>query len=130
LSQAPEHRHEIANLERSPGELSFDARIGTDSRRIWFRTETPTLPAAEAALAACLMPAMGLGGSLWLDEPITPRVLRSQQEFQAVQRAWSMEWSLTDRSSSRDSTCDRRGPGQLRHLFQAPPRLRHGLRRK
>jgi Glycosyl transferase family 2 len=97
LSQATEHRHEIADLERSPGELSFEARIGPTPRRIWFRTETKTLPAAEAALAACLMPAMRLGGSLHLAEPISPRVLRSQREFQAIQRAWSPDWSFDDR---------------------------------
>ncbi len=97
LSQATEHQHEIADLERSLGELSFEARIGATPRRIWFRTETLTLPAVEAALAACLMPAMRLGGSLRLEEPISPRVLRSQREFQAIQRAWSPDWSFDDR---------------------------------
>jgi glycosyltransferase involved in cell wall biosynthesis len=97
LSQATEHQHEIADLERSFGELSFEARIGPTARRIWFRTETKTLPAAEAALAACLMPAMRLGGSLGLAEPISPRVLRSQPEFQAIQRTWSPDWSFDDR---------------------------------
>ncbi|HVX34054.1 MAG TPA: glycosyltransferase family A protein [Solirubrobacterales bacterium] len=85
------------DLERSPGHLSFEARIGATPRRIWFRTETPTLPAAEAALAACLMPAMRLGGSLSVGEPISPRVLRCQREFQAIQRAWSLDWPFVDR---------------------------------
>jgi glycosyltransferase involved in cell wall biosynthesis len=96
-SQATAHRHEIVDLARSPGELSFEARIGPEPRRIWFRTETSTLPAAEAALAACLMPAMRLGGSLRLEEPISPRVSRYLPEFQAIQRAWSKEWSFNDR---------------------------------
>lgn len=97
MSQGIEHRHEIADLQRAPGELSFEARIGPVRQRIWFRTETPTIPAAEAALAACLMPAMRFGGSLHLAEPISPRVLRSQRDFQAIQRAWAPGWAFEDR---------------------------------
>ncbi len=96
MSPATEHRHEITNLKRAPGEISFEARIASETRRVWFRTETQTLPAAEVALAACLMPAMRLGGTLRLEEPISPRVLRSVREFQAIQRAWSTGWDFID----------------------------------
>ena len=86
----------IAGLERAPGELSFEARIGPEPRQVWFRTETVTLPASEAALAACLLPAMRLGDSLELEEPLDPRLLRSQREFQAIQRARSTGWGFGD----------------------------------
>ena len=49
----------IADLHRAPGELAFEARIGPDPRRIWFRSPGAAfVPSADAALAACLMPAM------------------------------------------------------------------------
>lgn len=89
---APGTHHEIANLQLSPGELSFDARVGGEEKRIWFRSETEVEPGVEAALAACLMPAMRPGGTLAMGEPISPRVLRTQREFQAIQAAWSREW--------------------------------------
>jgi hypothetical protein len=89
--------HEIANLRLGPGELSFDARIGGYEKRVWFRSETAIEPYPEAALATCLMPAMGSGGgTLRMEEPISPRVLRTQREFQAVQRAWSLAWPFGD----------------------------------
>jgi hypothetical protein len=89
--------HEIANLRLGPGELSFDARIGGEEKRVWFRSETAVDPYPEAALATCLMPAMGSGGgTLRMESPISPRVLRTQREFQAIQRAWSLAWPFGD----------------------------------
>jgi Polysaccharide pyruvyl transferase len=89
--------HEISNLHLGPGELSFDARIGDEEKRVWFRSETAADPYPEAALATCLMPAMGSGGgTLRMDAPISPRVLRTQREFQAIQRAWSLAWPFGD----------------------------------
>jgi hypothetical protein len=89
-------RHEIANLERGPGELCFEARIGGRSQQVWLRTASPVTPTADAALAACLMPAMRSGGTLVLSDPVSPRVLRTQREFQAIQRAWSLDWAFGD----------------------------------
>jgi Polysaccharide pyruvyl transferase len=88
--------HEITNLRTGPGELSFEARIEGQTRRIWFRSETEVEPYPEAALAASLMPAMRSGGTLTMTEPISPRVLRMQREFQGIQQAWSREWSFGD----------------------------------
>jgi polysaccharide pyruvyl transferase len=89
--------HEIANLQIGPGELAFDARVGDHERRIWFRSGTAVDPYPEAALAASLMPAMGSGGgTLRMDAPISPRLLRTQREFQAIQRAWSLDWPFGD----------------------------------
>lgn len=51
-----------------------------------------TATGADPVLAACLMPAMSSGGVLTLPEPVSPRLLRTQREYQAVQRAWSLEW--------------------------------------
>jgi glycosyltransferase involved in cell wall biosynthesis len=90
------HDHAITDLRAAPGELSFTARIGDHEQRVWFRTDAPITPNADAALAACLMPAMITGGRLSIDEPISPRLLRGQWEFQAVQRAWSRAWVFGD----------------------------------
>jgi hypothetical protein len=88
---------EVADLTRSAGELSFEARIaGAEPKRIWFRSETKVEPSADAALAACLMPAMRNGGSLTMSDPLSPRMLRNQREFQAIQRAWSFDWPFGD----------------------------------
>jgi glycosyltransferase involved in cell wall biosynthesis len=90
----PSGHHEVANLRSAPGELSFTARIGDRAQEVWMRTETDVVPNPEAALAACLMPAMRYGGRLEMSEPVSPRVLRSQREFQAVQAAWSLDWTF------------------------------------
>ena len=89
-------RQEIVDLRLAPGELSFEARIGGASRRIWFRGDIPAAAAADAALAACLMPAMRHGGTLTMAEPVSPRLLRGAREFEAVQRAWSRGWKIGD----------------------------------
>jgi polysaccharide pyruvyl transferase WcaK-like protein len=88
--------HQIADLRRSPGELSFQARIGGETRTVWFRTDSAITPPADAALAACLMPAMRDGGTLTMTEPVSPRVMRNQREFQAIQAAWSRDWEFGD----------------------------------
>lgn len=84
--------HEITGVRREPGELSFEARVGDLRERVWLRTETPVEPNADAALAACLMPAMRHGGSLTMSEPVSPRLLRNQRQYQSFQRAWSRRW--------------------------------------
>lgn len=87
-------RQRIADLRREPGELSFEARLhGVEPQRVWFRSETEVVPDAEAALAACLMPAMRHGGTLEIEEPLSPRVLANQRDFQAIQKGWSYGWN-------------------------------------
>ncbi|HYG96117.1 MAG TPA: hypothetical protein VD741_03325 [Solirubrobacterales bacterium] len=89
----PTPRHEIADLTRKPGELSFEARIaGLEPKRIWIRTESEVEPSADPALPLCLLPAMRSGGPLTMDERVSPRMLRNQAEFQAIQRSWSFGW--------------------------------------
>ncbi|HYH53495.1 MAG TPA: polysaccharide pyruvyl transferase family protein [Solirubrobacterales bacterium] len=90
-------RHEIANLTGGSGELSFEARLsGREPQRLWIRTSSDVEPSADAALALCLLPAMRAGGALTMDEPVSPRMLRNQREFQAIQRAWSFDWNFGD----------------------------------
>jgi glycosyl transferase family 2 len=89
-------QHEIANLRRTPGELCFEARVGGRAQEIRFRTDSPLTPTADAALPACLIPAMSCGGTLRLEEPVSPRMLRTQREFQAIQSAWSHDWEFGD----------------------------------
>jgi glycosyltransferase involved in cell wall biosynthesis len=92
----PGPHHQVAKLDAAPGELSFEARIGGRAQQVWMRSETRVTPPPEAALATCLMPAMREGGTLELTEPVSPRVLRTQREFQAIQSAWSLEWEFGD----------------------------------
>lgn len=90
-------RQEIANLNRDAGELTFEARLhGREPQQIWLRSDTEAIPYPEAALAATLMPAMRAGGRLTMSEPISPRVLRMQREFQGIQRSWSHRWVFDD----------------------------------
>ncbi|MDQ2632019.1 MAG: hypothetical protein M3Y75_13760 [Actinomycetota bacterium] len=87
--------HAILDLAGGGGELSFEARIaGAEPRRLWYRTTTELEPSADAALATCVMPAMRSGGGLTMSEPVSPRMLRNQREFQAIQRAWSFGWDF------------------------------------
>jgi hypothetical protein len=90
-------RHEVVELECAPGQLSFLARVGGREQRVFFSTDGgATATGADPALAACLMPAMRSGGTLALPGPVSPRLMRSQAEYQAVQRAWSFEWEFGD----------------------------------
>jgi hypothetical protein len=92
-------RHEIAALRARPGELCFQVRIGGGSaKEVFFRTETPVTPPADAALVACLIPAMRSGGTLTMNDPVSPRILRTQREYQAIQRTWSLDWDLGQES--------------------------------
>ncbi len=86
--------HAITELHSAPGELSFTAAIDGDAYDLWIRSETAVTPPADAALSACLLPAMRSGGSLTMNEPVSPRVLRTQREYQAIQAAWSLDWDL------------------------------------
>jgi glycosyltransferase involved in cell wall biosynthesis len=86
--------HAITDLQATLGELSFTARIGDREQRVWFRTDAPVTPNADAALTTCLVPAMRAGGRLTIDTPISPRLLRRQWELQGVQRAWSRTWEF------------------------------------
>lgn len=82
----------VRDLLTAPGELSFSVETGGERSRVSFQADTPVLPAAEAALAATLMPAMSRGGGLSLEAPISARILRNQREFQAIQSLWSSRW--------------------------------------
>ncbi len=93
---APGTRHEVANLRLAPGELAFEARVGGSVQEVWFRTDSGLTPSADAALPACLLPAMRAGGTLRLEGPASPRMLRTQREFQAIQRTWSRAWEFGD----------------------------------
>lgn len=84
---------EITNLTLTPGGLSFRARIAGGDQEVWLRGGDVT-PPADAALAMCLIPAMVAGGRLRLEGEVSPRVLRMQPEFQAIQAAWSRDWPV------------------------------------
>ncbi len=91
----PPH-HEITDIRCERGELSFEARVGGRSERVWIRADADFVPNADAVLSASLLPAMRVGGSLTIPAPISPRLLRTQPEFQAIQRAWSRDWEFGD----------------------------------
>jgi len=86
--------HEIAALSRVPGELSFEAHIDGEAERLWIRSRTAVMPPADPALAMCLMPAMRGGGVMTMSDRVSPRLLRTQRDFQAIQSAWSLDWDF------------------------------------
>jgi hypothetical protein len=108
---SPHFDHEITNLRTAPGELSFDARIGERTTTVWMRTESPLTPTADAALAVAAMPAMAYGGTLRMSDPVSPRMLRGQREFQAIQRSWSLDWPFTDPLQEVEVEAPVREPG-------------------
>ena len=113
MSTGPQQ--EIRDLAASSGELSFEARLhGREPQRIWFRSDTEVVPSADAALATCLMPAMRHGGTLEIDEPISPLVLRNQRDFQAIQKGWSYGWSYGEEPLDEvEVKAPSRSPGSL-----------------
>lgn len=88
--------HHLVDFVMGPGELSFEARIGDRSPRVWIRTESELEPTAEAALPMCTLPAMRFGGKLSMPESVSPRLLRGQREFLALQGAWSRGWEFNE----------------------------------
>jgi polysaccharide pyruvyl transferase WcaK-like protein len=110
---SPHFDHEITNLCIASGELSFDARIGGQTTHVWMRTDSPVTPNAEAALAVAAMPAMRHGGRLRMTDPVSPRMLRGQREFQAIQRAWSLDWPFTEPLQEVEVSAPTREPGPV-----------------
>lgn len=82
----------VRELRSSPGELTFQVEVAGVEWEIYFRTDAPVTPTADAALATCLMPAMRAGGTLSLADPLSARLVRTQQEYQAIQQLWSHDW--------------------------------------
>lgn len=89
----------LSDLVRSPGLLEFDAWIGPKRHRLWIKGQGgeagEVTPHADSALALGLMPAMCEGGTLRVEGDVSPKVLRMQREFQAIQQAWSLGWGTT-----------------------------------
>lgn len=89
----------LSDLVLSPGLLEFDAWIGPKPFRLWIKGHggeaAEVTPHADSALALGLIPAMREGGTLRVEGDISPKVLRTQREFQAIQEAWSHDspWS-------------------------------------
>ena len=86
--------NEVLDVRHESGALSFETRIGERRSTIWLRTDDERPTSDEAVLAASLMPAMRFGGTLQVPTPLSPRLLRDQREYQAIQRAWSLGWSF------------------------------------
>lgn len=86
----------VSDLVLSPGLLEFDAWIGPKPHRLWIKGQggeaAEVTPYADSALALGLMPAMREGGVLRVEGEVSPRVMRMQREFQAIQQAWSRSW--------------------------------------
>jgi hypothetical protein len=84
-------RHTVADVSHESGRLTFTARVGDREAEIWF-TADGGATSDMGVLPSCLVPAMALGGTLELPVAISPRVMRTQLEFQAILRAWSQGW--------------------------------------
>jgi hypothetical protein len=98
----------LSDLTLAPGLIEFDAQIGPDPRRLWIKGEggeaAEITPPADPALAMSLVPAMREGGTLRVEGDLSPKVLRMQREFQALQRAWASGWP--DEPSLREVTVE------------------------
>ena len=68
-----ETTHTVRDVRCAPGELSFDVEVCGIEQTIWFKTDAPVTPNADAVLATCLLPAQLWGGTLEIDAPISPR---------------------------------------------------------
>jgi hypothetical protein len=85
---------EIVGISRAPGELSFEAKLADGVHQVHIRCNSDVVPPADPALAATLLPAMRTGGELRVRAAVSPRLLRTQAEYQAIQRAWSLDWNM------------------------------------
>lgn len=85
---------EIVGISRGPGELSFEARLAHGAHHVHLRCDSDVVPPADPALVATLLPAMRAGGELRIRGAVSPRLLRTQAEYQAIQRAWSLDWTF------------------------------------
>ena len=87
----------LTDLVLAPGLLEFDAWIGPKPHRLWIKGQggeaAEVTPHADSALALGLVPAMCEGGTLRVEGDVSPKVLRMQREFQAIQEAWSHTWA-------------------------------------
>lgn len=87
----------LSDFVLSPGLIEFDAWIGPKPHRLSIKglegEVAEITPPADPALAMTLVPAMRHGGTLRIEADLSPRILRMQPEFQALQRAWSPEWA-------------------------------------
>ncbi|HET7573733.1 MAG TPA: hypothetical protein VFJ99_01320 [Solirubrobacterales bacterium] len=85
---------EIVGISRGAGELSFEARLADGAHHVHLRCDSDLVPPADPALLATLLPAMRAGGELRVRGAVSPKLLRTQAEYQAIQRAWSLDWTL------------------------------------
>lgn len=85
--------HIVADIQTAPGQFSFETRIdGAAPQRVRFRVPDEVRPGTQAVLPTTVLPLMRSGGSLEVEEPLSPRLLRCQPDFQAIQRYWSRDW--------------------------------------
>lgn len=91
---------EIRELVHREGEYSFLlAEPGRERRvRFWGDIPAPASPQVEPALATALLVAMGNGDPLALPGPVSPQLLRSLPDAQAVLRMIAEDCSLVDDS--------------------------------
>lgn len=91
---------EIRELVHREGEYSFLLVEPERERRVrfWGDIPAPTRPSIEPALATTLLVAMGNGDALSLPGPVSPQLLRSLPDAQAVLRTIAEECSLIDGS--------------------------------
>jgi hypothetical protein len=117
-------RQEIVGISREPGCLSFEARLADGAHHVHLRCDSDLVPPADAALVATLLPAMRAGGQLRVRGAVSPKLLRTQAEYQAIQRAWSLDWTLGEEplrevevSASARAVEPRRPTGRVAAFF-------------
>ncbi len=84
----------VTDVVIAPGELSFEARLGGEPRRVTVRGEEDVTPNADALLPLVLLPAMRRGGRLRIEAELSPQLLRGAADFCSLQAAWSHGWNF------------------------------------
>lgn len=79
----------LAEQLSATSELLVPTARTADGGAVWFRSQEPFAPdAAAVKLAVLLLPAMRTGEPVVIDEPVSPRLLRSMRQYQEIMAAW------------------------------------------
>lgn len=87
-----------ARLRAFPDGAEVEIDVGGAAHRVRYELPGPPPPtAADALLAACLLPAMREGATLRIDEPVSPRLLQAIPTIQEIFVNWQQRFPIYSR---------------------------------
>ena len=91
-------RTTVSNVAQRDGEVSFGVTgpFGEHQVRFWGDVPAGSTLAIESALASVLLPAMTIGGELFLPGPLSPQLRRALPDLQAVLASIALASRMTD----------------------------------